>query len=125
MASRSLARNRVRSSAVIGAICSVAIVVVTGSTLYASSRAPVEDDLPYLRTDQALFESSQPSAGETIARPAPEVLDRVRDAAPGAVIIPLRTPKLPRPTVAGFPSHGAAATLLPEAVASTVEPVAS
>ena len=44
----------VRSSAVIGAICSVAIVVVTGSTLYESSRAPVEDDVPYLRTDQAL-----------------------------------------------------------------------
>ena len=37
LASRSLARNRVRSSAVIGAICAVAIVVVAGTTLYESS----------------------------------------------------------------------------------------
>jgi putative ABC transport system permease protein len=114
LASRSLARNRVRSSAVIGAITAVAIVVVAGATLYESRPADVGPSLPYQREDQVLVDSSSPVAGESVARPVPGLIARIRRAVPGARAIPLLQPKLPAPTVAGVPTHSVGPAFEPD-----------
>lgn len=97
LAGRSLARSRVRSSAVVAAICAVAATVVGASTIYRSLVAPREDaccerDLPYLRANQALLtteilrEGSGPLGGVTAepAEASPAVLARVERIVPGA-----------------------------------------
>jgi putative ABC transport system permease protein len=59
LAGRSLARNRVRSSAVVGAICAVAATFVAGSTLWATDQTDETStsNLPYLRSNQVIAES--------------------------------------------------------------------
>lgn len=61
LAGRSLARNRVRSSAVIGAIAAVAAALVTGSTLYASDAADdcCANELPYIASTQVILSASE------------------------------------------------------------------
>jgi putative ABC transport system permease protein len=59
LAGRSLARNRVRSSAVVGAICAIAATVVAGSTLWATEQTGqcCEGQLPYLQANQVVADS--------------------------------------------------------------------
>jgi putative ABC transport system permease protein len=75
LAGRGLSRNRVRSSAVVGAICAVTITLVAGATLDRSlddRSAPAS--LPYLRDDQIVVDSAN---GAAVA-PEPVPADLVR-----------------------------------------------
>lgn len=96
LAGRSLARSRVRSSAVVGAICAVAATVVGGSTLYESlvvdrgSRC-CGYDLPNLRADQVLLRSRTVTwvdlavAPDVVPEPVPaSVLARLDRIVPGS-----------------------------------------
>jgi putative ABC transport system permease protein len=93
LAGRSLARHRVRSSAVIGAVAAVAAVVVAGSTLYASDKAYdcCESTLPSLREDQVLVSASVPPPGPVVP-PAPE-----------ATMAPVELVEEEEPALAGAP----------------------
>lgn len=59
LAGRSLARNRVRSSAVVGAICAIAATLVAGSTLWATDQTNgcCRTELPYLRPHQVVADA--------------------------------------------------------------------
>ena len=132
LAGRSLARNRLRSSAVVGAIATVAAALVAAGTLYASLVVDPGEDRPYLLHDQLVLRSevtrvassvssaSSASAtasspdGESWSEPAPiprEVIDRVRATAPDAELVPI--------DALTFTSHGrttpVSAELLPDA----------
>jgi hypothetical protein len=67
LAGRSLARARVRSSAVVGAICSLLAVLVAGSTLYASDSPGTRvDDLPYYSDHHVVVQAYRTSGDETV-----------------------------------------------------------
>ncbi|HYD10294.1 MAG TPA: FtsX-like permease family protein [Acidimicrobiales bacterium] len=66
LAGRSIGRSRVRSSAVVGAICAVAAVVLGGSTLVGSLDADdgstttcCAHDIPYVTEEQVVVQSSR------------------------------------------------------------------
>lgn len=83
MASRSLARNRARSSAVVGAICAISATILAGFTLFNSYDARPRSrssELPYLRGNQLLINSH-----EYVARQS--VLDRVKQILPKARVV--------------------------------------
>lgn len=90
LAGRSLARSRVRSSAVVGAVATVAAALVFGSAIYASNDR--EDELlPYLRDNQVVIDAwrhtldDAPVDPRSLAAPVPsgvihQVLDIIGDA---------------------------------------------
>lgn len=97
LAGRSLARSRVRSSAVVGAICAVAATVVGASTIYQSLVVSRDDGcceraLPYLRANQAVLTSETlredgNALGGVVVEPAEAssaVLARIDRIVPGA-----------------------------------------
>lgn len=57
LAGRSLARSRVRSSAVVGAVCAVSATLIAGATLYNSLNEPSTASVPFLRDDQVAIET--------------------------------------------------------------------
>ncbi len=87
LAGRSLSRSRVRSSAVVGAVCAVTIAVVALGTM-ASSK-PIHRGLPYVRDDQLIIDMSPNApvdAGEGTSRVptiAASVRARIDRLAPG------------------------------------------
>lgn len=99
LAGRSLARSRVRSSAVVGSICAVAATIVGGSTLHQSLVVPSPDsccqrDLPYLRPNQALLTtetvfSRDGTVDVESAVSPPSYLDRIARIVPGATQVEL------------------------------------
>jgi putative ABC transport system permease protein len=74
LAGRSLARNRVRSSAVIGAIAAVAAALVTGSTLYASAASSdcCGSDLQYSAPNHVVVTTSRVTETEPLAPVSPD-----------------------------------------------------
>ena len=90
VASRGLARNRLRTSAVAVALMAPAAVTVYGFTVIASMRAAEVYD-PQMRSDQALVTDTDADAGTGAADvPDAATMDQVRAVLPGAVEAPLR-----------------------------------
>lgn len=88
LAGRSLARSRVRSSAVVGAICAVSVSLVTGATLTNSS-AEASSAVPYVQDDQVAVDSAtfsnDPLRPGNVPQPAPvALLRRISAIVPGA-----------------------------------------
>jgi putative ABC transport system permease protein len=63
LAGRSLTRSRVRSSAVVGAVCAVAITVVVGGTLARSWAVEESDALPPVADNQMIVETYRVGPG--------------------------------------------------------------
>lgn len=128
LAGRSLARSRVRSSAVVGAICAVAASVVAGGTLYQSLDADgrsrcCPDAPPFLADDQVLltsqsfsraFDGGSGSEPEP-APPAAALLERIGRILPGSEIIDL--PRL-TDSATGGPAYALVSTSPPDAAAA-------
>ena len=122
LAGRSLARSRVRSSAVVGAICAVAASVVAGGTLYQSLDAGSRhqccpDAPPFLADDQVLLTSQYtgrpvegPGSSDRPAPPSAGLVARVSRVLPGSQRIDL--PVLATGTTGG-PAYAAVVTPSP------------
>jgi putative ABC transport system permease protein len=113
LAGRSLARNRVRSSAVVGAICAIAATVVAGSSLWATDQTGrcCDEQLPYIQSNQVIADAwvdtpveidpeesgPLPPAPVFEGRPVAvgdDVVDAVTDVLPDAQLIELPTVSL-------------------------------
>jgi len=89
LAGRGLARNRVRSSAVVGAICAVTASLIAGATLYESLHdRSAAASLPYVGEDQIVVDS----AGGAAVAPEPATDDLVRRV---QAIVPTADPVQP------------------------------
>ncbi|HEX9994721.1 MAG TPA: FtsX-like permease family protein [Acidimicrobiales bacterium] len=87
VAGRSLARNRVRSSAVMGAVVAVSAAFVAGTTLYASNGDAAET-LPWVapahvRVDAVDVDPAQVAGAASVPVP-PAIVSRLEELVPGA-----------------------------------------
>jgi putative ABC transport system permease protein len=90
MAARSLARNRLRSSAVLGAIVAVTALLVGAGTVYRTSEAAADEPRPGLvQEDQIYFEGFGGGPVPPDGFPSPDVLAQIGEIVPGATVIPL------------------------------------
>ncbi len=94
LAGRSLARSRVRSSAVVGAVCAVSATLIAGATLYNSLNEPPTASVPYLRDDQVVIDtylsSESPGGFEESSPPVPvPIMRRIAAILPDARTVDL------------------------------------
>ncbi|MEJ7585259.1 MAG: FtsX-like permease family protein [Acidimicrobiales bacterium] len=120
LAGRSLARSRVRSSAVVGAVCAVSATLIAGATLFNSLHEPSPASRPNVRDDQVVIESRAYSPNPTAeepgideARPAPaSLMRRIEAIVPGGRPVRL-TEVAPVGAVDYLSSQGLTANYIP------------